>query len=424
MIGGSRGGQKKGFLTGIESVRGIAALYVAFGHTLAAILLFDYKLSIFGQPSVRDTVLKFVGCVFNAETAVVVFFVISGLVIGRALDQRGAQQALPAGSSASRYVLFVIRRGLRLYPAHIAATIGILGLAWLFLIGQPPIDFSPYPKMNPGFAAWFNGDAFNPLRWKEVIGTGALLTWRVNLVVWSLYVEMWVAPLLPLFHVLSRKHDARIDAVVFAALLALALVTWGHYLTSYWFVFYLGMLVESRGRRWAEVLSRNLGVGGALALTYAVMVVPDLTIPAPVAGRPVSVVIAEAFCAFTLISLVVRCGDWQGFRVLDHAVVRWNGRLSYSFYLWHLMILTVIAHVLYARVAPEVMHGFELPIFVGVFVSSVAIALGIAHLSYHYVERPGVKLGYWLESVWSRPAASGSAASAAPLDISAPGKPA
>ena len=412
------GTQKQGFLTGIESVRGIAALYVAFGHTMAAVLLFDYKLSIFGQPGVRDTLLKLVSCVFNAETAVVVFFIISGLVIGRALDQRGVpQHALSWG----RYPLFVIRRALRLYPAHIAATAGILVLAWLFLIGQPPIDFSPYPKMNPGFAAWFNGDAFNPLHWKEVIGTGALLTWRINLVVWSLYVEMWVAPLLPLFHFLSRKHDARLDAVVCVALLALAIVTWGHYLTSYWFVFYLGMLVESHGRRWADFLSRNLGVGGALALTYAVMVVPDLTIPAPVAGWPAVVVIAEAFCAFTLISLVVRCGNWHGFRVLDHAVMRWNGRLSYSFYLWHLMILTVIAHELYAHATPAFMHRYELAIFAGLFATSVAIALGIAHLSYRYVERPGIKLGYWLEGVWSRPARA-SAVAATPLDMPAPAK--
>jgi peptidoglycan/LPS O-acetylase OafA/YrhL len=163
------------------------------------------------------------------------------------------------------------------------------------------------------------------------------------------------------------------------------------------------MLVESHGRRWAEFLSRHLGVGGALALTYVAMVLPDLTVAGTVAGRPVSVVIAEAFCAFTLISLIVRCGDWPGFRVLDHSFVRWNGRLSYSFYLWHLMILTVLTHELYSRAAPVVMHRFEVPIFVVMLTSSVAIALGIAHLSYHFVERPGIKLGYWLEGVWSRP---------------------
>lgn len=415
MGGERRRGEKQGFLTGIESVRGIAALYVAFGHTAAAVLMIDYKLSIFDQPSVRDVVLKLVDCVFNAETAVVVFFVISGLVIGRALDQRGG-----AVSSWARYVLFVVRRGFRLYPAHLVATLGVLALAWLFLIGQPPIDFSPYPKMNPGFAAWFNGDIFNPLHWKEVIGTSALLTWRINLVVWSLYVEMWVAPLLPLFHLLSRRRNARLDAIVFAALLALALVTWGHDLTSYWFVFYLGMLVESHGRRWAAFLSRRLGVGGALALAYAAMVVPDLTIPAPVAGRPASVVIAEAFCAFTLISLIVRCGDWHGFRVLDHSFVRWNGRLSYSFYLWHLMILTVLTHELYAHATPAFMHGHEVSICVVLFLVSVAVALGIAQLSYRYVEKPGIAFGRKVETWWlgRRAMATGPV----PLDIPAPVK--
>ena len=405
---------KRGFLTGIESVRGIAALYVAFGHTLAAVLLFNYKLSIFGQPNVRDAALKVLSCVFNAQTAVVVFFVISGLVIGRALDQRGAPQA---ALSRGRYVLFVIRRALRLYPAHLVATAGVLLLAWLFLMGRPPIDFSPYPEMNPGFAAWFNGDIFNPLRWREAIGTAALLTWRINLVVWSLYVEMWVAPLLPLFHFLSRKRDPRLDAVVLAALLALALATWGHELTSYWFVFYLGMLVESHGRRWAELLARHLGVGGAVALAYAAMALPDLV----VANRPAPVVVAEAFSAFTLISLIVRFGDWPRFRVLDHSFVRWNGRLSYSFYLWHLMILTVLTHALYSRAAPAFMHRFEVPIFFGLFTISVAIALAIAHLSYRFVEKPGIRFGYWLETMRARPAAP---ALDMPAEMPAPAKPA
>lgn len=410
MSGERRPSEKQGFLTGIESVRGIAALYVAFGHTLAAVLLFNYKLSIFSQPSTRDVVLKFLSCVFNAQTAVVVFFIISGLVIGRALDQCGGTL-----SSWSRYGLFVVRRGLRLYPAHIVATLGVLGLAWLFLIGQPPIDFSAYPKMNPGFAAWFNGDVFNPLRWKEVIGTAALLTWRINLVVWSLYVEMWVAPLLPLFHLLSRRRNARLDGLVLAALLALAGLTWGRVLTEYWFVFYLGMLVESHGQRWARFLIDRLGVGGAIALTYAVMALPDMML----ANRPPEVIVIEAFSAFTLISLIVRCGRSPQLRVLDHPMVRWNGRLSYSFYLWHLMILTVLTHALYSHASSAFMHGHEVPIAVALFTVSVGLALGIAQLSYRFVERPGIAMGHRIET-WSLRRRAAVQRGTGPLEMPAP----
>ncbi len=228
MADDSSRGAKRGFLTGIESVRGIAALYVAFGHTLAAVLLFNYKLPIQAQPSLRDALLKLAGCVFNAQTAVVVFFVISGLVIGRAL--------------------------------------------------------------------------------------------------------------------------------------------------------------------------------------------PDLLI----ANRPSVVIIIEAFSAFTLISLIVRYADWRHFRLLDRPFVRWNGRLSYSFYLWHLMILTVLTHELYSHAAPELMQRFELPIFGGLLLISVAIALAIAHVSYRFVEKPGIALGYRLESWWTGRAAAPAPVAAAAVEPSAP----
>jgi peptidoglycan/LPS O-acetylase OafA/YrhL len=230
--------------------------------------------------------------------------------------------------------------------------------------------------------------------------------------VWSLYVEMWVAPLLPLFYLLSRRRNARLDVVVLAALLALAGLTWGRVLAEYWFVFYLGMLVESHGQRWAGFLTGRLGVGGAIALTYAVMALPDMVL----ANRPPEVIVIEAFSAFTLISIVVRCGRSPRLRVLDHPVVRWNGRLSYSFYLWHLMILTVLTHALYSRASPAFMQGHEVPIAVGLFTASVAVALGIAQLSYRFVEKPGIALGHRIETWWLRRPRRGTG----PLEMPAP----
>jgi peptidoglycan/LPS O-acetylase OafA/YrhL len=400
---------RRRFLTGIESVRGIAALYVAFGHCLAAVLLVNYKEPIFRQTEWRDVVVRGLGSLLNAETAVVVFFVLSGLVIGLALDGRGPL-------SRSGYLIFLIRRALRLYPARIVATVGVLALAWLFLFGQPPVDFSPYPKMNPGFAAWFNGDHFKPLTLKSTIGTFALLGWHLNLVVWSLYVEMTVAFLLPVFHVLSRRDDPRLDAAVLAALLAVTVLGWGHVISDYWFVFYLGMLVPTWGRRWTAFIAPRLGVTGALVLTYLVMACPDGLI----ANRPSPVVIIEAFGAFSLISLIAWGDDGRRFRVLDHPLLRWNGRLSYSFYLWHLIILTVLTHALYAQASPAFMSGFEVPIFIAMFAVSVALALTVAHVSYRWVERPFIRLGYRVEQEWTMPAAP---VAVTPLDVALPVKP-
>src|SRR4051794_32902214 len=109
-----------GFLANVESIRGIAALYVAFWHVLGLTIPFNYHASILSADSLRDLTLRFIATLINGQTAVVVFFVISGFVIGRSLDRKDS--VLPAAQS---YAVFMLRRALRLYPAHIVALLGI-----------------------------------------------------------------------------------------------------------------------------------------------------------------------------------------------------------------------------------------------------------------------------------------------------------
>ena len=191
----------KGFLTRIESVRGLAALCVALTHARGFLLLIDHDVVLLDRSSLRDFVLDVFDGFFNGETAVILFFVISGVVIGRALDAR-----------RSDFVPFLIRRGFRLYPAHIVATLGIVGLGWLFLTGAPPLDFTAYPNLGALHAAWLNGESFNPLKLRSVVGTLTMAGWSLNLVIWSLYAEMCAAPLLPLLHNLSRRGSGWLDA--------------------------------------------------------------------------------------------------------------------------------------------------------------------------------------------------------------------
>ena len=140
---------KPGFLSRVESVRGLAALSVAFGHTLNYVLVNDGSGGgLLDQTSLRGAAVKFITGLFNGETAVIVFFVISGVVIGRSLDARRGGESAVAG-----LMPFMIRRVLRLYPAHIVAVLGIIGLAFLFLVGQPPIDFSAFPGSYPATSA-------------------------------------------------------------------------------------------------------------------------------------------------------------------------------------------------------------------------------------------------------------------------------
>jgi peptidoglycan/LPS O-acetylase OafA/YrhL len=380
------GPARSGFLVRVESVRGLAALCVALTHTLGFLLPSDeYGRALLDQSTVRNFLVKLVDGLLNGETAVIVFFVISGVVIGRSLDSLARRRAM-----GEEFIPFLVRRVLRLYPAHLVATVGIIGLAFLFLVGHAPVDFAAYPGTNPETAAWINGSSFDPLRWRSVLANLTMGSWSLNLVVWSLYCEVVVAPLLPLFHNLARRGNGWLDAAVLAALIALAVLNWNHLWSRYLFVFYLGMMVETHGLGWARAAARRVGgIRPALALLYLAMVLPNTV----AAHRSVLVVLLEAMGAFGVISLIVLSETQGPLRSLERPLLRWNGRLSYSFYLWHYFIMTLVVHALYATQPADVMHRFEVPICLATALVTIAVALAVAHLSYACVEVPSMAVG-------------------------------
>jgi peptidoglycan/LPS O-acetylase OafA/YrhL len=390
---------KTGFLNRIESVRGLAALCVAITHTVGYLAINPgLGRGLLDQTSLHDVVLKIINGFFNGETAVIVFFVISGVVIGRSLDgRRGGKGA------GNAFVPFMIRRVWRLYPAHIVATLGILGLAFVFFVGRAPIDFTAYPGSYPAMssdaAAWLNGRVFNPLKWQSVAANLVMASWTMNLVVWSLYAEICAAPFLPVFHRLARKANVWLDLLSLSALIALTLFTWDHLWSRYLFAFYLGMMVETYGLTWARLLERWLGSSRwAVGLTYFVMMLPNTFS----AHRSPAVILAEAAGAFTIISLIVASEGRKPFHSLERPLMRWNGRLSYSFYLWHFFIMTIAVHAIDLRLSVDDLRQFEIPIIVTTAVVTIAIALGVAQLSYKWVEMPSVSIGRRMAGQWTR----------------------
>jgi peptidoglycan/LPS O-acetylase OafA/YrhL len=362
---------KSGFLYRVESVRGLAALCVAIAHTLGYLAVNEgMGRALFDQTSVRDVVLKIVSALISGETAVVVFFVISGVVIGRSLDGHGG-----GGSSLREFVPFMIRRVLRLYPAHIVTILGIVVLAALFLMGRPPIDFSAFPGTYPAASAdaadWLDGRTFNPLKWTSVAGNLAMASWSMNLVVWSLYCEICAAPFLPLFHRLARRGNGWIDACVLAVLVALSLLTWEHLWSRYLYVFYLGMMVETHGLAWARAVERWLGgPRTALGVVYFLMVLPNML----AADRSPAVILVEALGA---VRRHLPGGALRGrpaLALLQRPLLRWNGRLSYSFYLWHFFLMTIAVRGIYSTQSAEYLHRFEVPIFLAVAMVTIGPA--------------------------------------------------
>jgi len=382
---------KTGFVSGVLSLRGILAIMVATAHTLNFTILCNYSGSVLDQHSLRDMLAK--ACtVLHVPT---IFFIISGLAIARSLDRK--EEFTQRGRT---YVIFIVRRALRLYPAHIAATFGILVLAWIFLMDAPPVDVSRFQVTGIDFlAGWLNGAVFNPLKTTSVIGNFLIATWSMNLVVWSLYVEVCAIPFLPLFHRIVRDRNAAADAVVLGCLVIISIRMWGTVGIQFLFTFYLGMLVQTRGRDCARFLIRCTGgAGRAALLAWAAMFGTGLVQPQD--WQPAFYI--QAVGAFAVICLVVWRDETAAPGLLSHPVLRWTGLMSYSFYLWHYIVLTVIVRQFYVALSPAAMLRNDLLIFAVVEIASVAVALGLAQLSYSYVEEPCILWGMRMEAVWRR----------------------
>lgn len=280
-----------GFVNGVLSLRGILAVLVATSHTLNFFLLSDYAGSVLQQGSLRDILLKLAGGTINVP---LMFFVISGFAISLSLDRKAA-----TGNFGATYAAFFVRRILRLYPANTAALLGILALSAYFLMGRVPIDFTPYHWRSYDFQMdWLNGTIFNPLKWTSVVGNLAIASWSLNLVAWSLYVEVCAIPILPLLYRISRENDPYIDAAMLVVLVSLNLASGGKLWLGYWFAFYLGMMIQLRGKRWASLVAG--AVGGprpAAALSVGVMLLSGLM---PIDWPPA--VIIDGLGVFTLIA--------------------------------------------------------------------------------------------------------------------------
>lgn len=331
---------------------------------------------------------------------VAVFFALSAFLLWRGLLGRYAPEAHRNGGRASRSsgrvragrqepqpprfgraeaLNYLERRCRRILPAALVC----MAVTFAFV---PAAFATPWPVIlaNLGFLQIYFPDAL----------AGGLTH------LWSLSVEVAFYAALPLGFVLVGHRPQRVRVASMLALVlggvAWALVPWPApgvnfqiYPPTYlpWFVVgllaaeYEGMLARSwmatckrgqwvvfRAGCWAAALFLAWMAGqawyGPLGLTH------------PTPGELVRRILAGALFAAVLV-VPLTC---HGSRLLEHPVAQTLGRWSYSVFLWHLPVLSVVFSL------------FGIPAFGGhmVLVSALTfgITLAVARMSYEYVELP------------------------------------
>jgi peptidoglycan/LPS O-acetylase OafA/YrhL len=182
----------------LDSVRGLAALMVAGYHALSA-----------GQTRLGQDTMWAVGFFTDGRLGVVIFFVLSGLVLGHSLRRSG-------GPSVAHYVQFCLRRIFRIYPAFAVSTFAYL-VYYLAVSG--------HPERQGGFFYYYQWIAFSSTALFENF---FFCHQGLNPVTWTLKVEIIAAFLLPFMHYFSAKVGWFGQTLLMTGLLVLAFLPSSH----------------------------------------------------------------------------------------------------------------------------------------------------------------------------------------------------
>lgn len=354
------------FYPSLEGARGIAALMVALLHVGQASWLdgAGQKQPLVGAAAHTrdlpwgDLALRILG---NGSGAVIFFFVLSGFVLTLSL-QGGAGRSRPG------LWTFLLNRVFRIYPAVIA-TILVFAAAW-WLTGVSITSAASYEPFN-------------------LLLNALLIKTDVNGVMWSLKLEVVAAPVIFVSVWAALRFGPRALWLISAVFLGLSFSTgWSHWIIG---------PPAGNGAFYAFVF-------GISACFYGAPVVARLKSPAIwltavilgfAAARPLlgwwsnwSSIFEAALSAAGIALLAYAPLKWWGGELLGR-LVRYYGKISYSFYLLHPLSLFLIWNipglltaVLDAGVPRLVLAGL-------LFVGTTLVITPLAHLQWAQVERMG-----------------------------------
>jgi len=336
----------------LTGLRGVAALIVFLHHA-------RYELdTLFPELSFEFFARGYLG--------VDIFFVLSGFVI--AYNYGGRIRSI------SDYTSYVGRRIARIYPMHVATLLAVLAMVYT-------AQAAGWRIHDPDRYA-LDHYLLLHLTMTHAWGLGEEL--RYNLPSWSISAEFFVYLMLPVLWVQAARirgvAAALGAALACTALTVLVLQALGHENLN---VPTRGALIRATGEFLAGCLvfqawalggrsSRALGsTGGSLALVAVALVFVS-----PYADPLMSP------AAVVLVYFLARGRDPFS-AVLAAPAMLWLGRISYSLYLTHLPLLSVLGRVL----PEEPPEGTTARI--GCALGLGVVAIGVAAAAYYTIEQPG-----------------------------------
>lgn len=370
----------------LDALRGIAAMVVVLSHCLVTlpvwsdVLLHGIRTSVlttlFGSPPLY--------LLWAGNAAVRVFFVLSGFVLALMFLR----------PEPPTYAGFVAKRICRIYLPYIV----VVALAMLLMTATAPHN-------APELSEWLQTSWNRGINGSLIVDHGLMLGRPdynfVDNPIWSLVHEMRYSLIFPVMMWAVMRVNWRLmigSSLLISVVATGTLGTLGNnsLVASLQYVFLFVTGAELARHRVAMALwFQHLDSARRLLLgmtSLALLSVQSLTHVHVRAVRGFAYVAPDIGAVLLLISII---GSTRAQRALENNMCLWLGRVSYSLYLSHLVVLLTLVFTLHRIVPIQVILAAVPP-----------LALVVAAVLYRWLESPAIALGQILAARIDRKAYS------------------
>ena len=350
----------------LDSIRGIAALFVVFNHYIQIIpehlrpptsLAALFSITTWASPVtwLRFTPLRLM---VDGQAAVDLFFVLSGFVLALSLTQFSQPTTLP----------FFIKRFCRVY-------FPFAGVILMVAAAHDVIPTAPSPTVSN----WVNGLLVPHGEYSltaHLLMRGREKDMRLDPVMWSLVHEMRVSLFFPAIFLSIRRIGAAWAVSACLIISCLASVGMSDSISGDWqaTLHFLWMFAAGSALSYhrADVVRLIRSFGRRVILSLWILTITLLIVP-------FDRVWADFLIGGGASLLICLCLDRSRIAdALGWPTLLWVGRISYSLYLIHLPILIFAAT-----------NGFAGWALVAVFM----LTLALSELTYRSLEQPSHRIG-------------------------------
>jgi peptidoglycan/LPS O-acetylase OafA/YrhL len=310
----------------------------------------------------------------NGPAAVVLFFTLSGFVL-----------SLPVWrETKTSYPRFALRRTFRIYPPYLFALLLSVAGAYLF-----------HSHKQPHLSPWFQGSWSTPVDQHLVLQHLLFIgpkyqAAQYNTVFWTLILEMQISLIFPILMNILRHMPSGGEWLLAGFIWMLGLV-WSYLFPLsclggiiYWSSFFVAgaigaRLVLTTRSPFSKIFTRTS------TLSFSLMLLACSTFIGH-SGSNIMMLLSYLPCGIGSLGTVFCAIYHQSFhRLLQAAVPTFLGRISYSLYLCHAIVLNICFHILYPSWS-----------FSAIFLPYALATLILAMLLHKFVEEPAIQLGRWL----------------------------